>query len=351
MKRGSTDAVPRSNRNFVLGVCVAVAVAVVAVGSWWLSGPSSTTESDEESAAAPLRVDAPETDSRSMPMRRTVDPAVEDSPNGNDDASTHSLPRGRTIQVLGEGGQPVPFYRLLVRPSGDPQGLREEVEKHPTHPRAVRNADGQFLIREPSDRIVDVWVSAPTYEDRVVSEISLADRQPLIIRLTRGPGLRGRVLDMESRTLADLQVFLHLVQASSDAPQTRTQWTSRTNQGGVFRFDGLPSGRFQLAADQPHRLEGPVFEVSDGLVQQDLLVPWNNTIEITVQDVEGIPQPGALIELRGPETHAVRSDISGRVDVRLVEPGSYQVSTEGAVPQSLDVGSFGSSTLTLIVGE
>ncbi len=103
---------------------------------------------------------------------------------------------------------------------------------------------------------------------------------------------------------------------------------------GVFRFDGLPLGRYTLTGDHPDNPDRGQRVVNliepDAEVQADVTLLGLGTVRVTVLDAGGEPAPGARVTLDGRGEFTQRfeaiADADGQVEFTQVLAGPFALS-------------------------
>lgn len=251
------------------------------------------------------------------------------------------LPRVRG-QVLDSQGAPVKNFtvnlRVPVQNTEDTIALRDTSI-------AVKNAvNGEFEIACPNqgEYVVEVQRSpyAPTLSDRFTiangSEVA-----GLVIRLTAGGSIVGRVVDWQGNPVAGARLQTHDTEYVDDPffrslgqyPSAATEMTGKTREDGTFVLQGLTPETYQI--DVRHKDHAQLIHqnvvVREGAETDvgDLKLSAGAVIEGTVVGAGGQPLAGATVQLRGtgdePHNYPARTDADGRYRVEHVAPGSYLI--------------------------
>lgn len=127
--------------------------------------------------------------------------------------------------------------------------------------------------------------------------------------------LRGQVIDAEEDPVAGAVITL-----SSNPPRETV-----STESGLFSFDGLPGGRYSVAARSEEGFAGPVtVELTERTEPVILRVRVAPPLAIrVVKAADREPVGGASWELRGPLTVSGLTDAEGLAEVRALPPGSY----------------------------
>lgn len=251
------------------------------------------------------------------------------------------LPRVRG-QVLDTQGAPLKNFtvnlRVPVQNTEDTIALRETSL-------AIKNAvNGEFELACPNqgEYLVEVQRSpyAPTFSDRF-SITNGGEVTGLVIRMTSGGAIVGRVVDWQGNPVAGARLQTHDSEYVDDPffrslgqyPSAATEATSKTNADGTFRIEGLTPETYQV--DVRHKDHAQLIhqnvEVREGAPTNvgDLKLSAGAVVEGTVVGPGGQPLAGATVQLRGagdePHNYPARTDTDGNYRVEHVAPGSYLI--------------------------
>ena len=218
----------------------------------------------------------------------------------------------------------------------------------------VHADDGAFVIEDVPAGTWDVEVSAAGYQRGRTAGITVeegATAEGAEIKLVKGPGLSGRVLDargsrpvLDATVRADLSTGRPRFRMGPDAGDNETM----TDADGHFEMLGLAPGTYTLTASHPSFSEkSETVELKEGPASIEIRLGQGGTISGTVLG-GGRPVVGAGVSLgaagdsaRGPfgdEQQAV-SDDSGRFRFERLNPGRYSVtaSLRGQSSSPVDV--------------
>jgi len=124
--------------------------------------------------------------------------------------------------------------------------------------KATTDQEGLYRINNIADGRYEIAPIAPAL---VPSDLNNPNRQTLVLTdgdtveninfdLVRGGVVTGKVTDTEGRPLVDMNVRLRIV---GQQPQRRMNPDGQTDDRGVYRIFGIPSGRYRVAVDDPRR--------------------------------------------------------------------------------------------------
>lgn len=251
------------------------------------------------------------------------------------------LPRVRG-QVLDPQGAPLKNFsvnlRVPVQNTDDTISLQETSV-------AIKGAEnGEFEIACPNqgEFLVEVQRSpyAPTFSDRF-SISNGGEVSGLVIRMTSGGVIVGRVVDWQGNPVAGARIETHDSEYVDDAffrslgqyPSAATEVTAKTDADGKFRIEGLTPETYQL--DIRHKDHAKLIH-SDIVVREatptdvgDLKLSSGAVVQGSVVGPGGQPLAGATVQLRGdgeePHNYPARTDTDGRYRVEHVAAGSYVI--------------------------
>lgn len=103
---------------------------------------------------------------------------------------------------------------------------------------------GVVVVPELPEGGVRVTINSETHTDRVGLGVDPAETPRLVVRLSKGVVIAGRVVDADGEPIADLR--LTAADAASPFPVHGTR--TRTDDGGRFRFGALAPGRYVVSS-------------------------------------------------------------------------------------------------------
>jgi hypothetical protein len=242
------------------------------------------------------------------------------------------VPYGKTFTVSAQGAGQGP--RQSIAYVDMPMGGM--VRRGGGSTQMFTSADGRFVLR---------GLAAATYALNVTTrdgliplnapEVSVVDGRgagPVEIRLTRGAGLTGTLLDEATREPVE-QAWIGVSVRGQATTAGTTSANTQTDARGRFVVQGLASGAYLLQVTPP---KGVMFDddvvLERGRVEEKTLVaPRGGALLVRVVDGDGQPVANATVSLtteRGTPLHpnwdAIRRE--GRVDLSL--PDAWQRITQ-----------------------
>jgi protocatechuate 3,4-dioxygenase beta subunit len=157
-----------------------------------------------------------------------------------------------------------------------------------------------------------------------------AGRADVVIPLSRGKPISGRVLMGDGTPPKDRWVFLNLQPASGADPAVRSELQG-INEDGAFTTDPLPDGTPYdiVAKDEEAGTVAAVRGVLPGSQGVVLRLEKGGTIRGKVLDPEGKPLPGATVWARGAKSREEQArgatDAEGAFSLEGLAPGSYRL--------------------------
>ncbi len=226
----------------------------------------------------------------------------------------------RRVSISGtvsDGGKPVGNASVGIR--GDAIGGTLEVKTA---------RDGQFAVPDlPEGRYqVFAWQGPLAARAVRVARLGAGPFAPVELRLEAATIVVGRIIDRAEGTGLVAAVELRPVD-DDQAPRY-----ARSTDDGVFRIEGVPTGRWIADAFAPGYLSPGGVELDAGQGVPELALVRGGTIEGRVLDAEGHPVEGATVRAltvgRNPVEHSAQTDdeqlrrFSGRTSAPAPAPGS-----------------------------
>ena len=121
---------------------------------------------------------------------------------------------------------------------------------------AFTAADGTFAIRGLPRRAVDVVASHEHGASAIVpADLAAKAEVDIVLTLDVTGAIEGTIVDRAGQSIGDAQVSAEPVwnggTADREAWSVRGSSSAVTDQGGVFRFAGLPDGQYKIRAARP----------------------------------------------------------------------------------------------------
>jgi RNA polymerase sigma-70 factor (ECF subfamily) len=179
--------------------------------------------------------------------------------------------------------------------------------------RAQRKAftapDGTFSIAGLPRRAVDVVASAPAGSSAIMPvDLAAKPKQQLTIKLDVAGTIAGTVVDSTGQGIGDAQVIAEPAWNGGVADQQA--WIVRgiqeavTDQGGAFRFDGLPDGTYRLRAARPGAAESALelaraLESKPGDTKARIVLPADGVVTGKVALPDGTAPTSFTVSIGG----------------------------------------------------
>ena len=150
-------------------------------------------------------------------------------------------PQALLGRVLGAATRkPVEAFQVYVLAHGQaaPERRLERVIPLP-----FRVRSGVFRI-DKAPGLYDLVVKAPGFEPGVLREVEVPalDGRPLEILLETGPGIVGRVYNVQNLAVPDVKVFLHVLRLDDPTASPPRVTVAHAAADGRFSFSPLPPG-------------------------------------------------------------------------------------------------------------
>ena len=262
---------------------------------------------------------------------------------------------GRVVEAA--SGQPVSDFEIAFNPDRSARGGGMVVRfaagpgggrRGPGQREQLHSEDGSFVLDEISPGTWEVNVDAKGYQAGRVGGVVVESGQTkdgVLVKLSRGSGIRGRALDATTgRPLPDVRVT-----AETAGGQMRMLALDLLNGGGgvptdadgVFEIDGLSQGRYIVGAEHPDYSDASqMVEVKEGLAAVELRLHAGGVLGGMVISETQRPLEGARVALepageggfgggrRGPldDGKSGVTDAQGRFRFDHLPAGRYRVS-------------------------
>jgi len=226
-----------------------------------------------------------------------VEEKLEDIPTGSESLSI-VLKQGCTIrgQLTGETAKLGPKVRIELK-TDQGRSLRREVSP---------GAEGDFVISDLEKGAYSLRVAQKEYISEWAKDIqalAAEDATPVILKVFQGGSVSGRVIDARHN--------LPLKGAFVALKKDRGAQTHSTDDAGVYRFEGVAAGRYEIQAEVTRAGLMPeltlAVEIAPGqnLTGLDFRLDPGEEVTLSglVTDESGLPLPGAAIRasIRNPE--------------------------------------------------
>jgi hypothetical protein len=190
------------------------------------------------------------------------------------------------------------------------------------------SADGSFeLVLEPGEFTLSVRADGYGRLEETIL-VGEGGRGDLVLALSRGFPIRGRVVDASGRGVGGLRVMA--IEDSSDiaTPPAFTN-SENTIPDGIFEIRDLGRGRYNLLAGAPTLGFGYVLSVPAGTEDLELVLRPGGKVEVLVVDENGAPVPYAqvgLVAIGGRKVRGIQSQTDARGRLTLPVPaGSLRI--------------------------
>ena len=256
-----------------------------------------------------------------------------------------SLERLPTISgqaVDAQTGEPLKRFSVSVRPGTD-SAIENTVRLG--RPLQVTDDEGRFTVTCPKGGTFMVDVEAPGYAASFSETVIVTAAQDLggvIVRVKRGGGIKGRILDSAGNPIAravvtsrdDRWTGSDFDLSMGTFPGVATIRKVRTDSRGEFVINGLAPTTYLIEIEHPqyagHAVRNVI--VGDGVatdVGGQTLVK-GATMSGVVRGPSGAVLPGAQVKLmmapvgnEFPAQYSTKADKDGRYRVSGVRPGTY----------------------------
>ncbi|HEY6330382.1 MAG TPA: carboxypeptidase-like regulatory domain-containing protein [Blastocatellia bacterium] len=234
-------------------------------------------------------------------------------------------------RVLDDAGKPVSTADVVVTPVGTRVGQR----------RTETDDDGKYSVTELDSAVYTVFVSAPSF---VTSEddtpgIAYRPGDTADIRLIKGGVITGNVNGPDGGPVVAVEVHAIRVKDSNGRPisQSMPAGTHRTDDRGIYRIYGLPSGSYLVYAGGPEGWSEGIAYIGD----QPTYYP-SSTID-TAEEVSvetGQEVTGVNINYRAERGHTVSGSVVDGVAAAPGRGNSFQVFLRQASSANIVAQSF-----------
>ena len=326
---------PSSGRGILLAVTLVALALLAALWTWSARDRRPGESLEPETAARPEPDESPlevprepaERERKESDPRPPDDLALIPAPERAEDAARFEGTSGRLrghVEVTGDAPFPQ-RWRLLIVPSTLLPGAEHAAE------RVLEFEDGRQDFDVPDLPLggYDVSAEADGFNGRV-QPVVLERGSPspfLNLRLVPAGRLEGRVVDAGGLGLEG--VPLTLVTATGE-----TQASASSDAGGLFRFERVPDGSYELVVGHA---SSPILPERRALRFE---APWMNLPDIVLpplgqfvlQVVDPLEQPIPGVEVRGSGNAGglieETTDAEGRIRARYLPKGHYRIRME-----------------------
>ncbi len=236
---------------------------------------------------------------------------------GEVDLGVFVLPPGLTVRgvVVDPTDQPVAGAKVSSRQSSPDQSSRTRA--------SITDENGRFRLTGLLPVATELIATADGFPPSTLESVRPATEESVLIKLTEGAGLAGRVLDPSGKGAAGTEVVLspdmgNVSRLASVLPSEQMFPRVWADSDGRFRFADLASGRWSATArDDIGRTTVETLELTRG-ESREVELRLQNTHHLTIHVNNSFGEPVANAHLRvSPENPAWppafgRTDASGR---------------------------------------
>lgn len=245
--------------------------------------------------------------------------------------------------VDGATGTPVTQFSAQLRQFNDVVSPTTPVPDTQT---SFSDGGGNYCLEGVEQGNWVVEATAPGYAPTRSQNFTVSnDRnvEHIVIRLTRGGSISGRLVDPENKPIAKALVRTKPNDWGEDEfsasiadmyPSNVTQIEVRTGSDGSFSLKGLAPDQYQLLIDGPgitrsSKLDISVTEGSNTSLG-DMVMSRGGTLSGSVLDATGKPVQGAGVQLFSvdsgapPRLYATKSGADGKFTLRHIAAGRYK---------------------------
>jgi protocatechuate 3,4-dioxygenase beta subunit len=229
-------------------------------------------------------------------------------------------------RVVDDAGEPIagalvvllraePGLGIVLTAAGSPEGS------------ARTDEEGRFAIEAARPGRARLAASAAGFARSAAGELDLlpgSDRTGVEVILRRGATLAGRVTGEDGRPVAG--AWVRLVEAAGDSASPAVAPAgATTDEGGLYRLEGVPTGRQTIAAgDEAHPTMLAEVTAAPGRNPLDLRLAAGTEVGGQVVDRAGRPVAGAVVTLStGGPAFSVPTGAAGTFELRGIPPGRY----------------------------
>ncbi len=252
------------------------------------------------------------------------------------------LVRGRVVDSLGE---PVRDFTVLLR--NPVQNTDTTMAIPSTTQKVVDSLDGSFALSCPKRGAFVVEARDENHAPSFSEPFEIVYGQELsgiVVQLTLGGTLRGRVVDAQGKGVAGARVKTQDTQYADDAffrsldafPSEATVKEVRTNASGDFEISGLSAATYQVDvrhARYSQTIKTGIVVTGDNMLElPEIQLAEGATIQGTVHGPSGKGLAGAVVQLQMDGSSgdvrfnlSVSTDPQGKYTFRHVPAGSYNI--------------------------
>jgi hypothetical protein len=249
-----------------------------------------------------------------------------------------SLARGATLRgsVVNAGsGRAVPDARISIVLGGGGTGAGPGSLSRDAASRGT-DSDGLFEVEGLPPGKYAVTAGHPDFSSATQSVEITETGGSVKLSLQSGNGVTGQVLDESRRPVPGAAVSLTMGTPGQSGQGSGNDQGTLADEGGRFRFDHVPAGRYSAVAARQRDVTKPVpVVVLDGQPTADVTVVFGGgaVIKGTVTGLSPADLPGLSIFYRGPNGSAgnIKAGADGKFEIGGAGEGTYNLS--GSLPR------------------
>jgi protocatechuate 3,4-dioxygenase beta subunit len=254
---------------------------------------------------------------------------------------------GRVVEAA--SGNPIQNFTCSVRRVAPQQaGGIAASEETGIQENFSGRTDGTFTLSGLDPGTYVIRASAPDAAPTLSETFSVVENQSvanILVRVTRGGSIKGRVVGPDGNGIAGAMVSTHDDQFDEDpmesifgglVPTNVTERKTRTDSQGKFEIRFLTPEKYQIRVQHPNytREKMRALVVVEGQPTDvgAIALKVGGTIKGTVYDAAGKALPRGFVHLESEEgdlVYDVRTDSDGRYVFVHVRPGNYTLSATG----------------------
>jgi hypothetical protein len=199
-------------------------------------------------------------------------------------------------------GEPIRKFRVRARKLQTLRGAHYVQKDQWMH---FENERGEFGVETVGPGVYQAQAAAEGYAPVWSQEINTDSAEPIVMTLTSGGAIAGRVVDVEGRPITSAKV-IPLSIAGGAMPTTKDTFVCEDGAvetvDGAFTLQNLPAGEETLKTTHPDyafRIVENV-RVVGGMTTQavDIVLTQGGTVEGYVYDDKGVPQGNEVLYFR-----------------------------------------------------
>ncbi len=251
--------------------------------------------------------------------------------------------------VLGSDGSPLANFTVQLRQSMPNSTQATPVPNTRVKVRGVEG--GEYAIACPRAGTFFVEANHPRYAASFSEPFTVEEAEGvsgIVVRMTHGGSLTGRVIDGDGSPVAGALVKTHHTDYVDDPfwrslgdqyPSAAARKETRTDSDGSYELEGLTAETYQLHIDHPDHAPTTLRSliVEDGMSRKvpDTILLGGASVTGMIYGPSGAGLPGALVQITldaqaTGDPHGafykVRTNAEGRYSFKHLPPGQYRIS-------------------------